>query len=700
MRLGIDIGGTFTDFALIDDETGELHVEKTLTTPGNPDEAVFQGIDHLSGRLTGFLERTQEVIHATTLISNTLIAGNWVRTGLLTTEGFRDVLEMRREVRYDIYDLFIRFPEPIVPRFLRIGIPERMLRDGSMYLPLDEKAVRRAAKFFGEQGVKAVAVCFLHAFQNSAHERSAGEILADILPGAAISLSHEVHPVAKEYERTSTTVVDACIKPLVSAYLDRVAEGLNGRGYKRRLFIMLSNGGSATLEAAKKFPVNMVESGPAAGVEASAYYGRLINLVDQLSFDMGGTTAKLCIVEQGRAARTQSFEVNRVHRFKAGSGIPIAVPVYDLLEIGAGGGSIARVDDLGLLQVGPESAGSNPGPACYGQGGKLPTVTDSDLYLGFLNPAYFLGGEMALQPESAARAIEEHVARPLGLGPEQAAAGIFQMVTETMAAAARVYITDKAKAAPSLALVAFGGAGPVHAVALARVLGCPEVIIPPYSGVMSSLGLLVAPLAFERSRSVQRLLEQIDLAWLEERFLELEAETLSLMPEGSEPEYRRTLDLCHPGQDHALEVEVRAPFSRPESPAQWKQAFEDNYRSLYGRVDGENPIQVQAQRVHLSQRLKPLRIQAPDATAPAVPKAHRPVYAFDQGRFADTPVYNRASLQVGQSIPGPAIVEERESTTVLASGDMLEVDPIGCLRIQVGGSVLFSLQDGRESTVL
>jgi len=686
MRLGIDIGGTFTDFTLIDDETGEVHVEKNLTTPHNPEEGVFQGIDQLAGRLPGFLKQSHEVIHATTLISNTLIEGTWVKTGLITTEGFRDILEMRREVRYDIFDLFIRFPEPIVPRLLRIGVSERVLRDGTVYLPLDEEQVRQAALFFKAQGVKAVAVCFLHAFQNPAHELRTGQILAEELPGVAISLSHEVHPVAKEFERTSTTVVDAAIKPVAAAYLDRVAEGLKNRGYDNNLFIMLSNGGSATVEAAKKFPVNMVESGPAAGVEASAFYGQLINLIDQLSFDMGGTTAKLCIVEQGRAARTQSFEVNRVHRFKVGSGIPVSIPVYDLLEIGAGGGSMARVNDLGLLQVGPESAGSNPGPACYGREGEHPTVTDSDLYLGFLNPDYFLGGEMALQPERASAVIEEKLAKPMGLSSQQAAAGVFQMVTETMASAARVYITEKAKDASSLPLVASGGAGPVHAVALARALGCPEVIIPPYSGVMSSLGLLAAPLAFERSRSVGQLLGNLDLQWLETRFCELEAEAAALMPEDADLENRRTLDVCYPGQDHALEVVVRAPFASPASQEQWQDAFEEMYRSLYGRIDDENPLEVKTLRVHLSQRLTALNIESPRAIAPAEPKTHRQVYDLERGEFIETPVYERSELQVGQSMAGPVIVEEKESTTVVGSDDTLRVDPVGCLRVQVGGA--------------
>ena len=458
-RLGIDIGGTFSDFALVDDSDGTIRVEKTLTSAHAPEESVMRGIGDLTASIPDLLARTGEVIHATTLVTNVILERKGAKTGLLATEGFRDLLELAREVRYDIYDMFIRLPEPMVPRRLRLGVPERVLADGTVLVPLDEAAVRRAAAVFRDEGVGAVAVSFLHSYRNGAHERRVAEILHEELPDAHVSLSHEVHPEPKEYERTSTTVLDAYVKAVAEGYLERLASGLAERGYRERLFIMLSNGGTATVETAKRVPVQIVESGPAAGVEAAAYFGRLLGLDNLLSFDMGGTTAKLCIIENGRAARTRTYEVDRVHRFKAGSGLPAAVPVYDLLEIGAGGGSIARVDDLGLIQVGPGSAGSAPGPACYGLGGTAPTVTDADLVLGYLNPDYFLGGRMRLDRGAAERAVEGHLAGETGLTTLEAAAGVHELVNENMASAAQVYVAEKGKAPRELSLVAFGGAG-------------------------------------------------------------------------------------------------------------------------------------------------------------------------------------------------------------------------------------------------
>ena len=625
-RLGIDIGGTFSDFAVIDDADGAIRVGKTLTSAHAPEESVMRGVADLSGAIPGLLGRTSEVIHATTLVTNTILERKGAKTGLLTTEGFRDILELAREVRYDIYDMFIRLPEPLVPRRLRLGVPERVLADGTALVPLDEAAVRRAAAVFRDEGVEAVAVSFLHSYRNSVHERRAAEILREELPAVTLSLSHEVHPEPKEYERTSTTVLDAYVKAVAEGYLERLAEGLAGHGYRDRLFVMLSNGGTATVETAKRVPVQIVESGPAAGVEAAACFGRLAGIDSLLSFDMGGTTAKLCIIENGRAARTRSYEVDRQHRFKAGSGLPAAVPVYDLLEIGAGGGSIARVDDLGLIRVGPESAGSTPGPACYGLGGAAPTVTDADLVLGYLNPDYFLGGRMALDRAGAERAIGTHLAEATGLTPLKAAAGVHEIVNENMASAARIYVAEKGKAPPELSLVAFGGAGPVHAAGLARKLGCPRLVVPPHSGVMSSLGLLAAPVAFERSRAVRRLLQAVDLAAVETGFRELEAEAGELMPGGSAPIVRRSIDLRYSGQDYPLEIEVEGPCDAPSTKDDWEARFEALYRSHYGKVDDDNPVELASIRVHVSQPPPALAIASPPATADARPKAWRDIH--------------------------------------------------------------------------
>jgi len=682
-RLGIDIGGTFSDFAVIDDADGAIRVGKTLTSAHAPEESVMRGVADLSGAIPGLLGRTSEVIHATTLITNTILERKGAKTGLLTTEGFRDILELAREVRYDIYDMFIRLPEPLVPRRLRLGVPERVLADGAVLLLLDEAAVRRAAAVFRDEGVEAVAVSFLHSYRNSVHERRAAEILREELPAATLSLSHEVHPEPKEYERTSTTVLDAYVKAVAEGYLERLAEGLAGRGYRDRLFVMLSNGGTATVETAKRVPVQIVESGPAAGVEAAACFGRLAGIDSLLSFDMGGTTAKLCIIENGRAARTRSYEVDRQHRFKAGSGLPAAVPVYDLLEIGAGGGSIARVDDLGLIRVGPESAGSTPGPACYGLGGAAPTVTDADLVLGYLNPDYFLGGRMALDRAGAERAIRTHLAEATGLTTLEAAAGVHEIVNENMASAARIYVAEKGKAPPDLSLVAFGGAGPVHAAGLARKLGWPRLVVPPHSGVMSSLGLLAAPVAFERSRAVRRILKAVDLPALEAGFRELEAEAGELMPDGAAAIVRRSVDLRYSGQDYPLEIEVEGPCNAPSTKGDWEARFEALYRSHYGKVDDDNPVELASIRVHVSQPPPTLTIARPPATADASPKAWRDIHVPAGSGMERAPVYERAALRVGQEIAGPAVIEEPESTTVIGPGDRLRVDPLGCLVVDL-----------------
>ncbi|PWS38723.1 methylhydantoinase [Falsiroseomonas bella] len=679
-RLGIDIGGTFTDFVLV--EEGSVLAAKVLTTPHAPEEAVFRGIAALEAERPGFAAEAAGVIHATTLVTNAILTRRGARTGLIATAGFRDVIEMRREVRYDLFDMFIRYPAPLVPRELRLGVRERVLADGSVLEPLQEGDVREAARRFREANVDAVAVCLLHAYANPAHERRIAEILREELPDAELSLSHEVHPEPKEYERSSTTVVDAYVKRLTATYLDRLQHGLRQRGYARPLFMMLSNGGTATADIAKRFPVQIVESGPAAGVEAAIYFGGRLGLSSLLAFDMGGTTAKLCLVEEGRAARTRHFEVDRVHRFKAGSGMPVAVPVYDLLEIGAGGGSIARVDDLGLIRVGPESAGSDPAPACYGLGGVAPTVTDADLALGYLNPDFFLGGDMKLDRARAEAAIAARVAEPAGLDTARAAAGIHAIVNETMAAAGRVYVADKGKSPAALALVVTGGAGPVHAVGLARRLGCRRVVVPPLAGVMSSLGLLAAPIAFERSRPVNRRLAGLDVAAVAQELEALAAEAVALLPPDATPEVRRSADLRYHGQDHALEIPIGGALDAT-LPEQLAAGFVAAYEALYGKVDDDNPIEIAALRVEARQPQPPPALPAPRAGKPGAPVTTRPAWQHDAARFEETPVYRRETLALHQEIVGPAIVEERESTTVIGPGDILRVHDSGALIIDL-----------------
>lgn len=685
-RIGIDIGGTFTDFTVVDDERGTVVIDKTLTTPRAPEEGVIAGLERLERQLPGLLATATEVIHATTLVTNVILERKGARTGLITTEGFRDVLEMAREVRYDLFDMFIRLPEPIVPRSLRHAVSERVLADGGVQKPLDEGQVRAAAKQLQAEGVTAVAIAFLHAYRNPVHELRAAQILREEMPGVMISLSHEVHPEPKEYERTSTTVVDAYVKSVVEGYLDRLSAQLAQRGYARRLLIMLSNGGTATVDTAKRVPVQIVESGPAAGVEAAAFFAKLSGLDRILAFDMGGTTAKLCVVSNGRASRTREFEVDRVHRFKAGSGLPVAVSVYDLLEIGSGGGSIARVNALGLLQVGPDSAGSEPGPVSYGRGGTEPTVTDADLALGYLDPAYFLGGEMTLDLEAARAAIAERIGRPAQLDLTRAASGIHEIVNETMASAARMYVAEKALAPSELTLFAFGGAGPIHAVSLARKLGCPRVVVPPFSGVMSSLGLLAAPIAFERSRAVRRLVGALDLQTIERDFVAIEQDARSQLPEPAQAIIERTVDLRYAGQDYSLEIDAGDSCLGDDVRGLWQQRFVAAYHEFYGKIDDDSPIELASIRV-LARQLAPApRIEPAVPAHPATAKGWRPVHYAQAGGFIDTAVYERDHLQPGQVVEGPAIIEERVSTTVIGPGDQLEVDRSGCLVITLAAS--------------
>jgi N-methylhydantoinase A/oxoprolinase/acetone carboxylase beta subunit len=685
-RIGVDIGGTFTDFTLVDDRSGEVFVEKCLTTPDQPEQAVIEGLRRLAEIREDAVKGADAIIHATTLLTNVILERKGAITGLLATHGFVDLLEFARELRYDVYDPFIAFPEPLVERPLRLGVRERTLVDGSIRAPLCEDDVVAAADVFRRNGVQAVAVSFLHSYKNSESERRALEVLRRELPDVEVSLSSEVHPEPKEYERTSTTVVDAYVKPTAALYLDELSSKLRDEGYRHSVFVMLSNGGAATAATTKQFPVQAVESGPAAGVEAAKHYGALTGVRRLLSFDMGGTTAKLCVVLNGNAARTRSFEVDRVHRFKPGSGIPIAVPVYDLLEIGAGGGSIARLNDLGLLQVGPDSAGSKPGPACYGRGGAEPTVTDADLVLGYLGAESFLGGAMRLDLDAAERAIETRIAKGLGVSSVEAAWGIHNLVNETMASAARVHVAEKGQSARSLTLVAFGGAGPVHAVGLARKLGCLTVVVPPLPGVMSAFGLLTAPFSVERPRTVRKAVPDLDLALTEKWSQALEREAADLLPAGGDVRFARSVDVWRVGQDYPLEVALECQWTDDGSIDRLTRAFNAKYEEHYGRVDDETPLEIVTLRVRAYRETLSPQVRNPAGNASPKPRTQRRAYVPGASQVQSVPVYERRQLGVGTKIVGPALVEERESTTFIDSDDELVVDGFGCLVISLRNS--------------
>jgi N-methylhydantoinase A len=683
-RIGVDIGGTFTDLVWVDDATGAVQVGKLLTTPKDPSQAVEQGVVGILHDAGGRAADVLSLIHGTTLATNALIERKGARTGLLTTAGFRDAVEIGREGRYDMYDLFIDQPAALVPRHLRLEVTERMMADGSVRTPLDESSVSKAIARLKEAGVEAVAISLLHAYRNPAHEQALAALCAELLPGVPVSCSSEVVPEIREYERTSTTCANVYVMPLMSRYLDDLERKLHDLGVPGRFYIMLSAGGIATPETAKRVPIRLVESGPAAGALAAARMAREIGEPRLLSFDMGGTTAKACVIDGGEPLLAREFEVARADRFKKGSGLPIRVPCIEMIEIGAGGGSLARVDRMGLLKVGPESAGADPGPACYAQGGTTPTVTDADLLLGYLDPNFFLGGRMRLDAEAARRAVEENIAGPMGLTLADAAWGIHRVVNENMAGAARVHGIERGKDLRAYPLFAFGGAGPVHAWQVGRILKVPRVLVPFGAGAMSAYGLLAAPLAFDFVRTSPQRLDAADWSLVNGLFGEMEAEGRRILRGADVPDasvrIRRTAEMHYTGQGHEVEVEVPQGALDDGNLAAITANFETAYRALYSRIPMGVPIEALNWRVVVSGPVPDISVSGPKAGAPAAGaakpalKTTRKAYFPEARGYVDTPVYDRYSLTPGAAFTGPAIIEERESTTVAGPGARVIVD--------------------------
>ena len=683
-RIGVDIGGTFTDLVWADEATGAVQVGKLLTTPKDPSQAVEQGVVTLLNDAGGRAANVRSLIHGTTLATNALIERKGARTGLLTTSGFRDAVEIGREGRYDMYDLFIDQPTPLVPRHLRLEVTERIAADGRVLTPLDEPSARAAIARLKGAGVEAVAICLLHAYRNSAHERALAALCAELLPGVPVSRSSEVVPEIREYERTSTTCANVYVMPLMSRYLDDLERKLQELGVPGRFYIMLSAGGIATPETAKRVPIRLVESGPAAGALAAARMARELGEPRLLSFDMGGTTAKACVIDGGEPLLAREFEVARADRFKKGSGLPIRVPCVELIEIGAGGGSLARVDRMGLLKVGPESAGADPGPACYAQGGQVPTVTDADLLLGYLDPGFFLGGRMRLDVDAARRAVEEKVARPMGLSATEAAWGIHRVVNENMAGAARVHGIERGKDLRAYPLFAFGGAGPVHAWQVGRILKVPRVLVPFGAGAMSAFGLLAAPLAFDFVRTAPQRLDAADWPQISGLFGEMEAEGRRILRGAEVPDdavrIRRTAEMHYTGQGHEVEVEVPQGALDASSLGAITANFEAAYRALYSRIPMGVPIEALNWRVVVSGPVPDIAVSgirqgaSGSFAAPLVPKSTRKAYFPETRGYVDTPVYDRYALTPGAAFAGPAIIEERESTTVVGPGARVRVD--------------------------
>jgi N-methylhydantoinase A len=687
-QLSIDIGGTFTDLVLRALVSGETWVGKVLTTPSDPAEGAYVGTVELLDGARVEAEHLRSVLHATTLATNAVIERKGARSALLTTAGFRDVLEIRDESRYDLFDLFLELPEPLVPRELRFEVDERVRADGTVDRPLDVAGARQTIAALGDLGVEAVAVCLLHSYRNPVHERQLGELVEELLPDVDVSLSHEVAPEIREFARTATTVTNVYIKRLIAEYLHSLKARLEGLGMSRDLFVMLSSGSLANIDTAGRFPVRLIESGPAAGALGAAAYARAGEWSDVISFDMGGTTAKACLIRDGEPARSDQLEIDRVWRFKPGSGTPVRTPVVELIEIGAGGGSIAWVDELGRLRVGPHSAGADPGPACYGNGGERPTVTDANVVLGYLDPDAFLGGRMAIDPELAIRAIEHDVAGPLGIDVVQAAWGMHQIVNETMAGAARMAATERGDDPRDYPIFAFGGSGPVHAFGVASVLESRGLLVPMRAGVMSAVGLQCAPLAFDLVHSWVCELEETDWAEVEQLCEQMERYGLAILAtariDEQEVTVSRSVDMRYVGQGYELTVPVPAG-SLSRAADTLVPTFEEAYRRRNGRVLKDVPLQIVSWRCSTTGPTPETPVGAVPPTSTSTVRVHneRAIFLGDSQEFGTVPVISRAELRAGDTLSGPAIVQETESTLVVAGEAEIEVDALGTIVVRL-----------------
>jgi len=678
--LAIDIGGTFTDAVLISDD-GKGWTDKTLTTHHDLLEGFFRAADMVLSNAGIELKDVNDVVtHATTVVTNILIERKGAPTGLITTEGFRDVLYIRDEHRYDMFDPQIEYPEPLITREHTWGVDERIYADGSVGKEVDREAVAEIANQLKAKNILSIAVCFLNSYRNPDNERRFRDLLNEIEPDLFVTLSSDVAPQIREYLRTSTTAINAYTVPTTRPYLNALIERLQQQGVDHEPLIMLSNGGVVGARTAGTYPVRMIESGPAAGALVAGFIARQHGIENLISFDMGGTTAKACIIQGGEPLVIGDFEVDRRYRFKPGSGMPITVPSIDMIEIGAGGGSIARVDSLGLLKVGPDSAGSNPGPACYGQGGENACVTDADVVLGILDPLNFLGGDMMLD-SGAARAAVKELADTLGTSVDDAAHGIFSVVGESMAAAARAHATDRGVNYRGLPMLAFGGAGPVHACYVAERLDSTEVIYPAMASVLSAFGTLVTPARLDLARGGLYRLSDINWSDVDPLIAAMLAEGTTALVEAGLDEtaagFEFAADMRYVGQQNEVPVPLAGDPRSSENQDDLRERFNTIYEKLYGLRLDEMDVEVVSWRVtaHGGEAQRAVMVSLPETDG--APKSHRPVYI--ESRHIDVPVYDRNRLAPGQTIAGPIIVEERETTVFILAGWMLSVHNDGSL---------------------
>jgi N-methylhydantoinase A len=669
-RLAVDIGGTFTDLAL--EHAGALSTAKVLTTPDAPERGVMTGVEVILGRTGLRPADIALVIHGTTLATNAVIERKGARTALITTEGFRDVLALGNESRYDQYDLNIVLPEPLVPRHLRFTVRERLDNEGRVLLPLDERGVRDLAPALRRAQVESVAVGLIHGFVNPVHERRVADILAELLPDMPVSLASDISPEMREWERFSTTVANAYVQPLMARYLRRLEQDLRGVGLTAPLFMMLSGGGLTTIDTACRFPIRLVESGPAGGAIFAGTVARKCGLDRVLSFDMGGTTAKICLIDDYAPQSSRSFEVARVGRFKKGSGLPLRIPVVEMVEIGAGGGSLAHLDTLGRIAVGPESAGADPGPACYGRGGAHPTVTDANLVLGRYDPQHFAGGSLALDQAAAQRALAADVGAALRLDTGMAALGVVEMVDENMANAARVHAIESGKSYDGRTLIAFGGGGPVHGTRIAEKIGVKRVLVPSGAGVGSAIGFLRAPIGFEVVRSFYQRLSRLDVARVSALLADMAQEAAEVVAKGSfgaATQETRLAYMRYVGQGHEIAVPLPARTLAADDVAAIRAAYDAEYTKFYNRPVPGSDIEVMSYAVTVA-----TAAPAVNGTA-AEPALHRAAAAVTRkvidtatGMVSDWSVYERQMLAPGACFEGPAIITEAETSTLVGPG--------------------------------
>lgn len=687
IRLGADIGGTFTDVVL--EKDGEVFSTKVLTTYAAPENAIIDGMHQVCEKAGVTPDQIEQIIHGTTLATNALIERRGAKTALITTQGFRDVIEMRTESRFEQYDLNLTLPEPLLPRQFRFTVNERVNAKGEVMIELDRAEVEAVAEQIAKAGFESVAVGLIHSYLNPAHEQMVRDVLTKRLPGVAVSISSEVSPQMREYERFNTVVANAYIKPLMASYLGRLEEQLKGEGVGCRVFLMHSGGGIISIQNAADFPVRLVESGPAGGAVFAAHIAARYGIDKVLSFDMGGTTAKICLIKNQTPKTSRVFEVARTYRFKKGSGMPISIPVIDMVEIGAGGGSLAHVDSMRQIRVGPESAGSEPGPACYGRGGERPAVTDADLVLGKLDPDNFAGGSIKLHADQSKTALSSHVGDTLDMDAVEAAFGVAEVVDENMANAARVHAVENGEDLSEYTMIAFGGAAPLHAGRLCEKLGVDRLIVPSGAGVGSAIGFLRAPYSFEANRSVYMKISDFKPQVISKLLTDLQTEATGFVrtcDETAEILSEFKVYMRYSGQGWEIPIELTQEQAMNPDAATFVARFEEDYTKLFGRTVVGMDIEITVWSVNATTPPESVApVEATKGEGKATRQGQRSVFDAALGKYLDADVIDRTTMQTGQRVYGPAAVTEDETTIIIpASRDAIR-QPDGCIDVVVKG---------------